>query len=68
MQRFSRESGCAFDEERELNEKSMKELCGNCMHLQTQAAWMLYVLCNVAEVDQRDGEVDGGGDDWGEMW
>ena len=52
----------------ELNEKSMKELCGNGMHLQTQAAWMLYVLCNVAEVDQRDGEVEGGGDDWGEMW
>ena len=48
-----------------LEDKEVKELAGNGMHLQTQASWMLYVLCNVVEAEELVEDFDGGSDDWG---
>ena len=31
-----------------LTPHQRKRLCGNSMHLVTQSAWQLYVLCNIA--------------------
>ena len=33
----------------ELTDKEVRLLCGNGMHLMTQAAWMTYVLSNISD-------------------
>ena len=47
-----------------LKDGEMKALCGNGMHLQTQAAWMLYVFCNISEVTTEQQTVEESDNEW----
>lgn len=48
-----------------LTDKEVRLLCGNGMHLMTQAAWMTYVLSNISEKEPLCDEcVDDQDDEW----
>ena len=45
-----------------IEDADVKHLCGNGMHLQTQAAWMIYIISNIqSKQDQRECPDD---DEW----